>query len=432
MNLFSFIRDGVAVCLVGAGLFFFLHVVLRVRRATAVGSTIVLAVATLCSFLAPDLVYALGSTSDRGFFLLASSGIAVVFYLGWGLAAITVVNVIWWWVSRRRADRRPVARRMVDEAGEQPVTSVPVTAQDAPSQPVASQDVRTQDVRTQDPRTRRTVMRVMTAVVVAASVVVTGHGFIQAQRPVVTPMTLTFSTLPSNFDGLTIALLTDLHISAMTRASFLPMLVDDVNAAHPDLIVIAGDVVDGHVSDLAPRLAPLKKLSAPYGVVVTTGNHEFYSDAAGWMTAFSSLGLTVLDNDGIQLVRGDQSIQVLGVNDRAGRGALAPDLQKAWDQVDAPPGTFSILAAHEPVQVFDEDHLASRLGIDLQLSGHTHGGQLWPLQMLVPLRQPAAQGVHVIDHVTVVTSRGIGAWRPPVRVGADPQIPLITLRHQPG
>ena len=274
---------------------------------------------------------------------------------------------------------------------------------------------------------RLTVVRILTVVGLVGALGTTGYGFIQAQQPVVTAYTVTSPRVPAAFDGLRIALVTDLHVGATTRNSFLPLVVDQVNAAQPDLIVVAGDVIDGTVAELRDRVAILKNLAAPYGVVVTTGNHDWGFDAAAWLALYRSLGLTVLNNDGITLERAGQSIAVLGINDRYGTGTLKPNLQQAYDRVQ--PTGYTILVAHEPSQVAAQNKLAGRLGVDLQLSGHTHGGQLWPFGYLALLEEPVLDGQHDIAGVTVITSRGVGTWGPPIRVGADPEIPVITLRR---
>jgi predicted MPP superfamily phosphohydrolase len=182
-------------------------------------------------------------------------------------------------------------------------------------------------------------------------------------------------------------------------------------------------------------MLPLAELSAPYGVYLTTGNHEFYSGAADWMKFWDEHGLKVLDNEAVVIKRGTASIDLVGINDRTGDEPYEPDLQQAVDSLNdrgvKPTDTrrFRILAAHQPLQALLYDGLAARLGIDLQLSGHTHGGQMWPVHALVTMQQPVIAGVHELNGVTVVTSRGAGAWGPPVRVLADPEVVLVTLQH---
>jgi predicted MPP superfamily phosphohydrolase len=157
-------------------------------------------------------------------------------------------------------------------------------------------------------------------------------------------------------------------------------------------------------------------------VLAVTGNHEYASGTpAAYVERWRSLGITPLLNASTTLERGGEDIAVAGLTDVDGTGDAAPDPDAALAGID--PGTFTVLLAHEPRQV-----LGGR-GVDLQLSGHTHGGQLWPLGYLVPLQQPTLAGVDVVDGVTVVTSRGVGTALPPVRVGAPPEVVVVTLRR---
>jgi predicted MPP superfamily phosphohydrolase len=294
------------------------------------------------------------------------------------------------------------------------------------------------------PRVR--FVRWATCLVLVGAVGVAGFGYRSAHHPSVSPVSVSNTQLPAAFDGYRIALVTDLHIGEGLSGDFLRQVVDQVNAQHADLIVVAGDMQDGTVAELGPEMCALGDLSAPDGVLVTTGNHEFYDGGAQqWVDFYRSLGLDVLDNSGVELSRGGASIDVRGINDRTGVAPLNPDLQLAAQRLSDAAGVpvdgagrFRILIAHEPLQVEDDGAggyvdasqpgLPAELGVDLMLSGHTHGGQLWPVNYLVTAQQPVLDGVHEVSGVTVVTSRGVGAWGPPVRVGAPPEIPVITLR----
>ena len=171
-------------------------------------------------------------------------------------------------------------------------------------------------------------------------------------------------------------------------------------------------------------------------MVAVSGNHEFYSGAAEWLAYWRTLGITVLDNDAVVITRGTASIDVIGVNDRSGEPPHVEDLQAALRKLESSyqvrvgdTARFRLLAAHQPRQALTGDNLAARSGIDLQLSGHTHGGQMWPFMYLVPLQQPVVSGWKTIGGVDVLTSRGVGGWGPPLRVGADPEVLLVTLRR---
>jgi len=399
MDPWVVVRDLVLGIVTGILFFFFFRRVVRLSRWWAIGVAGFTAVALTSGFVLPAACRAYGLDRARWVVMGAASMITVVFYFSILAVLVCVMNLVWWAFTRDESvDPDTAKRALIDE--------------DSPG----------------SRSNRGWAVKVFTALALAIALLVTGYGYVRAQSPQITKVELSFTTLPSNFDGMTIALLTDLHISSMTRASFLPLVVDQVNDAHPDLVVIAGDLVDGTVANLSSRMSVLKDLQAPYGVVVTLGNHETYCGAEQWSDYFESLGLRVLTNDGVLLSRGSQTITVLGVADFKQDGPLAPDLNAAVNSTGSCEESFCVLAAHEPKQVLAEDRLASRLAIDLQLSGHTHAGQLWPLGYVTRLTQPAIDGVHVINRVTVVTSSGVGTFRPPERVGADPEIPLITLR----
>jgi len=399
MDGWMVVRDLVVGAATGVVFFFFYRKVVRFTRLWALIAAILTGGLMASGFIAAMACRVYGLARYRLIAMGLSSGITVVFYFALLALLVCVMDLIWWAFTSTPPTTEVAEKHIVDE--------------DSPERERTSN--------------RTYAARVCTVVALAFSLVITGYGYVKAQSPTVTDVSLSFPDLPSDFDGMTIALVTDVHISSMSRSSFLPTVVNQINDAHPDLIVLAGDLVDGTVANLGKRMSALKNLAAPYGVVVTLGNHETYSGAAEWSAYFESIGLRVLTNDGIRLTRGSQSITLVGVADLKQPGPLAPNLSLAVDRMGSCKDTFCILAAHEPKQVLEDDGLASTLGIDLQLSGHTHGGQLWPMRYITMLSQPAIDGVHVIDNVTVVTSRGVGAFRPPERVGADPEIPLITL-----
>jgi predicted MPP superfamily phosphohydrolase len=272
--------------------------------------------------------------------------------------------------------------------------------------------------------------------VLVLSAATTAYGAVKAQHPEVNEVTVTSADLPAPFAGLRIAVISDIHVGPGISGAFVERLVDQVNAAQPDFIVIPGDLVDGPVSQLGPELAALGRLEAPYGVVLTTGNHEFYSgDVTQWIDYWRDLGITVLDNSGIQLTRQGTTIDVLGINDDQGSGRYEPDLEAAAETLHqafgAPVdgrGRFRLLIAHEPAQALAGQDPAD-YGVDVQLAGHTHGGQMWPFDYAILTRQPVLEGVEQVGRITVVTSRGVGAWGPPVRVLADPEILIVTLER---
>lgn len=273
--------------------------------------------------------------------------------------------------------------------------------------------------------TRRRFHRVAAPVVIATALGATGYGLTEASMPEMTPVTVIHDQLPDDFVGLRIALITDLHVGPVRDASFTRRVVAAVNGQQPDLVVLGGDLVDGTVEHAGEHLDPIRDLRAPLGVVAVSGNHEFISQEPDtWMTFWESLGVKVLRNASIELTRGADSITVAGINDPMGEGSDAPDVGKALDGNDA--AGYTVLLAHQPLQAED----AQGRDVDLQLSGHTHGGQLWPFGFAVRLQQPTVDGLVPVGDIPVLTSRGAGAWGPPVRVLAPPEVPIITLSRE--
>ncbi|MDQ1201852.1 putative MPP superfamily phosphohydrolase [Rhodococcus sp. SORGH_AS303] len=270
---------------------------------------------------------------------------------------------------------------------------------------------------------RRTFVRPATAVLVLGTVVAVAYGVVAAATPKVTRTTVELAALPASFDGVRVGLVSDLHVGPARGEEFVQGVVDTLMAEKPDLVIIAGDLVDGTVDLVGPALAPLSELSAPLGVVVTSGNHEFYAgDGGAWLDLYDSLGLRVLRNETVPLTRGVDTIDLVGIEDLTAPEPYEPDLAAALEGTD--PARFQLLSAHQPKQATQ----ASDLGVDMQVSGHTHGGQIWPIVYLVPLQQPSVQGLDTIGDTTLYTTRGAGAWGPPVRIGAPPEISLLELR----
>jgi hypothetical protein len=229
--------------------------------------------------------------------------------------------------------------------------------------------------------------------------------------------------LPRALDGTTIAQLTDLHLGPTLGREWLEGIVARVNALKPDLVAITGDLVDGRVAELAGTVAPLRDLRSRYGTFFVTGNHEYYSRAVEWCEHLPTLGIRVLRNERVS-VGGEQSFDLSGIDDFNARG-MAPghgaDLGRALAGRD--PARALVLLAHQPRAV----HEAARLGVGLVLSGHTHGGQLWPWKHLVLLQQPVVAGLARFGRTSIYVSEGTGFWGPPIRLGTRSEITLVTL-----
>lgn len=261
--------------------------------------------------------------------------------------------------------------------------------------------------------------------VVAAGTV--GYGVTQALAPItVIRATVTVPGLPAQFDGYRIGLATDLHLGAISGAERTREVVDILRAQDVDVATFVGDLVDGTPDELAAAIAPLQTLTGPDGppdgVLFTTGNHEYYSDAPAWEATLADRGLTVLANAGVPVARDGARIWIAGINDYTGTdfgdpADLAAALQGRQD------GDVTVLMAHQPRQV----DLAAAADVDLQLAGHTHGGQIWPFHYAVLAQQGTLAGLSRVGDTQLWTSRGAGFWGPPARVGAPSDVSILTL-----
>lgn len=280
-------------------------------------------------------------------------------------------------------------------------------------------------VRAASPRApgRARTLRVAHAALVLAAVALAGYGTVEARDLRVTTAQVTVPGLPAQFDGLRVAVVADLHVGPTRGAEFTRQVVDLVNSAHPDLVVMPGDFIDGTVANVGPDLAPLAGLRAPLGVFGVAGNHEGYADDVGaWMDTLDQLGVTALRNERTTVERGDARIDLAGVYDYSTADPYDPDLPAAL--AGQPDGRLTLLVAHQPRQALE----ASDLGVAVQFSGHTHGGQMWPFTYLVPLANPTVKGVDTVGATTVFTTVGAGTWGPPVRVGVPPEVAIVELR----
>ncbi|GAA3964715.1 metallophosphoesterase [Gordonia caeni] len=266
-------------------------------------------------------------------------------------------------------------------------------------------------------------LQIATAVLVIAAPVIVGYGVFEANRPQVTQDTVTVPRLPAQFAGLRIAVVTDLHVGPARGAGYTQRVVDLVNAEHPDVVILGGDLADGTVAQVGGDLEPLRDLRAPLGVFGVSGNHEYIADDGGsWLDFWSTLGVRPLRNERVELHRDGAVIDLAGVYDATAPEPYRPDPGKALDGRDR--DRVLLYAAHQPKQAEE----VQGQGVDLQVSGHTHGGQLWPFGYAVGLQQPVVTGFGQVGDVEVFVSRGAGSWGPPVRVGAPPQIALLTLQ----
>jgi predicted MPP superfamily phosphohydrolase len=226
------------------------------------------------------------------------------------------------------------------------------------------------------------------------------------------------------FSGFTIVHLTDVHVGRTVKKEFLERIVTKSNSMHPNMVVITGDLYDLPPNEIADDLEPLKKLKAPTYFV--TGNHEYFHGVEAILESVSSLGITPLNNKATRFGNSENYFNLVGLNDIIGlrTGKLPPDADAAYQGVDQSKPT--IVLSHQPRSIF----LVKDKRCDLMLSGHTHGGQIFPFGLLVKLAQPFVAGLHEFDKgKQIFVSRGTGYWGPPLRVLAPSEISRIVITN---
>jgi predicted MPP superfamily phosphohydrolase len=271
-----------------------------------------------------------------------------------------------------------------------------------------------------DPERRLLLARGLALAAGLTAVGTVGYGVTQALGPPqLDRVTIPLAKLPRRLDGMRIALVSDIHLGPLLGRPHTERIVRMINELDADLVAIVGDLVDGPVAELGPAAEPLAGLRARHGSYFVTGNHEYFSGYAEWVTEVDSLGVRVLENRRVEI----DGLDLAGVNDVTGEQyEHGPDFAAALGDRDS--ARPVVLLAHQPVQVEE----ASRYGVDLQLSGHTHGGQIQPFGVIVRMQQPVLSGLATFNGTKVYVTNGAGFWGPPVRVGAPPQISLVTLR----
>jgi len=273
-----------------------------------------------------------------------------------------------------------------------------------------------------DPERRLLLARVLAGAAAAIGIVETGVGLAAVLRRVgVKPVRVPLAKLPKALSGYTIVQISDVHVGPTIGRAFIDEIVRTTNALAPDVIAITGDLVDGSVAELGPLVEPLKGLRAKDGVFFVTGNHEYYSGVDAWIAHLRSLGIRVLRNERVPLREG---LDLAGVDDTSARSfghGHGQDVPRAMEGRDE--SRAIVLLAHQPKAVRD----ACQHGVDLQLSGHTHGGQIWPWGYAVRLDQPHVAGLHDHEGTAIYVSRGTGYWGPPMRIGAPAEITRIEL-----
>lgn len=256
---------------------------------------------------------------------------------------------------------------------------------------------------------------------------VTAVGFWNARRIArVVEVEVPIAGLPQPLDGFAIVQISDVHVGPTIRRGYVQGIVDAVNRLQPDLVAITGDLVDGSVPHLRDHVAPLAGLAGRHGNFFVTGNHEYYAGALPWIEELTRLGIRVLHNEHVVIEHGGAALVLAGVPDYSAghfHDDHASDPSAAMLGAPADAGA-RVLLAHQPRTA----PAAAKAGFDLQVSGHTHGGQFWPWVHFVRFQQPYTAGLHRLDGLWVYVSRGTGYWGPPKRFGAPSEITRIRLK----
>lgn len=333
-------------------------------------------------------------------------------YLWFGLMAYLVVFLLLLELPRlalrRWARSAPLVASATTSTVEPETPETPETP-DAPVAPVGSR--------------RLFLARGAGVVAAVASASVVGTGMVSALGPPeITRLRIPLRRLDPTLAGFRIAVVADIHLGPLRGRGHTEQIVRMINETSPDLVAVVGDLVDGTVDELGSAAEPLRDLVSREGTFFVTGNHEYYSGYQPWLTELERLGVQPLRNARTAISRGAAAFDLAGVNDVNGQSySDGPDFRQALRGRD--PSRPVVLLAHQPVQVRE----ASRYGVDLQLSGHTHGGQFYPFHYVVRMAQPSVSGLSKVDNTWLYVNRGVGFWGPPVRVGAPPEITIVEL-----
>ncbi|HEX6096608.1 MAG TPA: metallophosphoesterase [Thermoanaerobaculia bacterium] len=246
-------------------------------------------------------------------------------------------------------------------------------------------------------------------------------GLVQARCPRVRKVEVPVEGLPEELEGYRIVQWSDVHVGPTIRRPFVQSLVERTNALNADAVVITGDFVDGPMDALRDEVQPIRELRPRDGVFYVTGNHEYYWAAGEWIPLLQSLGLDFLKNEHRVIERGRAKLVMAGVTDPVGRNTHRQDPDGAL--AGAPEDAVKVLLSHRPQTA----EAASRLGVDLQLSGHTHGGQFFPFNLVIHKFQPIAKGLHRVGRTWLYVNRGTGYWGPPSRLAVGGEITVVSL-----
>jgi len=250
-------------------------------------------------------------------------------------------------------------------------------------------------------------------------------GMYQAlKEPVIKRVEIKIEGLPESLKRFRMAQITDLHVGSMITGKFVERVTRKIQELNADMLFFTGDAADGSVQSYGKYLNSLAEIHPKYGKYFVTGNHEYYSDMNGWLQLIEGLGFKILVNESQNIIVNDATIMITGIPDRSGRhfsSCHKTNMEKAVGGMNS--SDLKILLAHQPK---DLEH-ALEYGFDLQLSGHTHGGQYFPFSLLVQMAHPFLKGLHKRENTWIYINQGTGYWGPPLRIGTEPEITEIVL-----
>lgn len=253
----------------------------------------------------------------------------------------------------------------------------------------------------------------------ALSLIFAGIGFVQSRFIKTTSYTVTLSNTPVSWEGKTAVLVSDTHFGLVNHKSFSNKVIDEILALKPDFVLHAGDFYDGPAVDTLPITASWKRLATQLPVFYAPGNHEEYGNYAGFLDSIRNAGITILDNKKTMF----DGVQIAGITYHEGKDNA--DAAGAIDALGLDPNIPSILINHPPTSLAAAD----RNGVDLQVSGHTHKGQLWPVRYLVRrIYDKYYYGLNIYETMQVITTSGVGTFGPPFRLFNTPELVLITFK----
>jgi predicted MPP superfamily phosphohydrolase len=355
---------------------------------------------------------------------VAYTWLGTLVYLFFALLALEPIRLV---LNRRNTE--PGTAHNTESMQRNSITAMPPppTTTAGPGTDTEPVDA-TEQGEQQRPNPERGLFLARKIAVVAGAMAIGSAGtglFIANSPPDVNTVPIAVPGLDPSFDGFRIVTISDVHLSSTYGARQFKEVIDLVNAQNPDIVAIVGDLVDGNVEELGHDAALLADLDSEQGIYFVTGNHEYYVDTEAWMSYLPTLGVTVLRNQHVTLRADDAALDLAGIDDRTAADSGVPghgaNLQAALAGRDT--SRPVVLLAHQPAQV----EQARNADVDLQLSGHTHGAQMWPLEYIVGLDQPLLEGLGDVGDTQLYVTRGTGYWGPAMRLGSRPEISVIDL-----